>query len=154
MNRRLACVGTMILLLGAMSVMAYGESEKPADTNKPLFSCSGLRSSIKQKETVIIHDAKAFSDLWQRYNGDKDVSVPKVDFSKYDVVAVFAGMKPTGGYAVEIEDLQKKNGKNFIPVKLISPSKGMIVVQMITYPFAMKAVPKLPANTQIDFNEK
>ena len=124
------------------------------DKNKPFFSCSGLRSSIKQKETVIIHDEKAFSDLWKRYNGDKDVSVPKVDFSKYDVVAVFAGMKPTGGYAVEIEDLQKKNGKHFIPVKLISPSKGMIVVQMITYPFAMKAVPKLPANTQIEFNEK
>lgn len=154
MNRRLACMGTMILLLGAMGVVTYGEPEKPADTSKPLFSCSGLRSSIKQKETVIIHDSKAFADLWKRYNGDKDVTAPKVDFTKYDVVAVFAGMKQTGGYAVEIDDLQKKDGKNIIPVKLIAPSKGMMVVQVITYPFAMKAVPKLPADTQIVFNEK
>jgi hypothetical protein len=53
-----------------------------------------------------------------------------IDFKKQAVIAAFAGMKNTGGYSIQIAEL---NGRTDIVLK--SPPKDAMVTQAITYPY-------------------
>lgn len=124
--------------------------------NEKPFSLSGQRSSILKPRQVVVRDAKAFAALWKEHTtrATMPVSLPKVDFKKFDVVAVFMGSKPTGGYSVEIGDVRRDKKEATIPVTLHKPGPGSIVTQAFTYPFAMRAVPKLPKTVKFTVTEK
>lgn len=129
---------------------------QPEGTVEKPFSLSGLRSSILKPRQVVVRDAKAFAALWKEHTAGVSVPapLPKVDFKKFDVVAVFIGSKPTGGYSVEIGDVRRDRKEATIPVTLHKPGPGSIVTQAFTYPFAMRAVPKLPKAVKFTVTEK
>jgi hypothetical protein len=141
------------IALSILAVQTGRADTPPSNSGKDIFSCSGMNSHVTSQKSVIIHDQKAFADLWKEHNGDSDVPVPQIDFSKYDVVAVFAGTKPTGGYCVEIGSVVKKGKDTLVQVKLMKPAPGMMTIQMVTHPFAMKAVPKLADGAKVDLKE-
>ncbi len=133
-----------------------GRGGKVSDTTKPNdatvsaeqpFSLSGGRSAIRQPKNRVARDAKAFVALWAEHAKSFDGTVPpapKVDFKKFDVVAVFLGSIPTGGHAVEIGDIKRTGRKAVVTALHMKPGPGAMVTQAFTYPFAMRAVPKLP----------
>jgi len=116
------------------------------DKQEP-FTLSGARSNIAHPRNVVIRDEKAFRTLWaehaKQFNG-KVPPLPKVDFRKVDVIAIFLGSVPTGGHSVEIGEIRRADGKAVVKVTHLKPGPGMMVIQSFTTPFAMKAVPKLP----------
>jgi hypothetical protein len=120
------------------------------------FTLSGHRSGIVKPRQVIVRDAKAFATLWKEHTTGIAIPppLPKVDFQKNDVVAVFMGSKPTGGYSVEIGDIRHEKKGATITVTLLKPGPGSIVTQAFTYPFAMRAVPKLPKTVKFAITEK
>ncbi|HXG23114.1 MAG TPA: protease complex subunit PrcB family protein [Chthonomonadales bacterium] len=129
---------------------------QPEQTGEKPFSLSGQRSSILKPRQVVVRDVKAFAALWKEHTAGVTVpaSLPKVDFKKFDVVAVFLGSKPTGGYSVEIGDVRRDRKGATIPVTIHKPGPGSIVTQAFTYPFAMRAVPKLPKAVKFAITEK
>jgi hypothetical protein len=62
--------------------------------------------------------------------------VLEIDFSKFVVVAAFAGTKNTGGYSVSI-----KNSAGKISIDTVNTPKGAMVTQAITAPFKVTLVP-------------
>jgi hypothetical protein len=122
--------------------------EKPLDM-------SGARSRIQKPRQVVARDAKALAALWHEHDaGMTPAPPPPVDFKKYDVIGVFMGAKPTGGYSVEIGEI-KRTGKNaVVHATLWKPGPGMMTTQAFTSPFALRAVPKLPPNVTFDVTEK
>jgi hypothetical protein len=124
----------------------------PSDKQEP-FQLAGARSLIGKPRTVVVRDEKAFAALWAEHAKLYDGTVPpvpKVDFKKYDLVAVFLGSVPTGGHAVEIGEIKRDSKKAVIKVTHLKPGPGMMVTQAFTSPFAMKAVPKLPPTVTFD----
>jgi hypothetical protein len=124
----------------------------PSDKQEP-FHLAGARSLISKPRNVVARDEKAFAALWAEHAKKLDGTVPpmpRVDFRKYDVVAVFLGSEPTGGHAAEIGDIKRDGKKAVIKVTHWKPGPGMMVIQSFTTPFAMKAVPKLPPTVTFD----
>lgn len=121
------------------------EQKKPAAA----FELAGQQSGITQSKNVVIRDAAAWAALWREHTrGAPEAPVPAVDFKKMDVVAVFLGSKPTGGYTVNIEAIRRTRTSATIPVTANAPGPGTIVTQAFTQPFAMRAVAKLPSSAR------
>lgn len=133
-------------------------SSPPAqETGKPKkeepFALSGARSHVAKPTNVVARSEKEFATVWAVHARQADGTVtpiPKVDFNKYDVLAVFLGSVPTGGHTVEIGDIKREGKKAVVKVTHLKPGLGMMVIQSFTTPFAMKAVPKLPPTVTFD----
>ena len=106
------------------------------------LTLEGQMSGIREQKTVVLRDAKGFDAIWKLHAGDS--AAPAVDFKKYDVVAIFAGEKRTGGHGVRIDSVKRTGRTAMVEATLLAPGPNMMVTQMLTYPWAMRAVPKLP----------
>jgi hypothetical protein len=150
------------LLLTACTAIAVAsepapEFQKEAKPAEQPFALVGGRSAIRQARNVVVRDEKTFAALWAEHAKMYDGTVPpepKVDFKKVDVVAVFLGPISTGGHTVEIGDIKKTGKKAVVSATHLKPGPGTMTTQAFTYPFAMKAVPKLPQTVTFEVIEK
>jgi hypothetical protein len=116
---------------------------------KPFASAlalDGQMSRIKTQKTVVVRSERDFAALWKQHTGA--ANAPAVDFKKYDVVAAFAGEKRTGGHSVRFDGIQRGRRSAVVHVTFLSPAPDMFVTQALTYPWALQAVPKLPARAR------
>lgn len=140
-------------LLTCAMANAQGPGEPPAE--QPPWKLAGPRSAITSARNLVIRDAGQFARVWKEHQPQgMEAALPRVDFSRQDVVAVFAGSRPTGGFAVEIGRPQVRSGRAEIPVIIWKPGPGMMVTQAFTSPFAFQAVPKLPRIVRFTVTER
>lgn len=110
----------------------------------------GYHCGISEQKRIVITDPKEWADLWRQVHRNKipTPKVPTVDFSKNMVLAVFMGQKPTSGYAIQIAEVVQTDGEVAVKVKETTPTKGAIVLQVITQPFHIVVVPKVEAKVR------
>jgi hypothetical protein len=74
----------------------------------------------------------------------KEDMIRVIDRSKYQrgyliikesFLMISAGQKPTGGYGIEISDVQRKGDKTTIRIKETKPPRDSMVIQVITFPY-------------------
>jgi hypothetical protein len=121
--------------------------------DKPLDQ-KGAFCGIRLPRNIIVRDTATWQKLWKEHLGGRELPLPTVDFKKHDVVAVYAGSKNTGGYAIEITEIKRGKADAEVLAVLTKPGKGSIVTQAFTSPFALRAVPKLPAKVKFTVTEK
>ncbi len=108
---------------------------------------SGYQSATK----TVIDSSEQWISFWQLHtsNAEPPPPVPQVDFSRYSVIAVFAGEQPTSGYSVEILSVEnggsqtKEQGVIAITVQYRQPKAEDFVTEALTYPYHMIRIPKL-----------
>lgn len=90
----------------------------------------------------LVTSADQLLSLWNRAYGNQlsVPPVPRVDFQRETVVAIFAGQKSTGGYGVEVERVSEENGELYLDVRFTSPGEGAITTQALTSPWVMVRV--------------
>ena len=70
-------------------------------------------------------------------------SVPaEVDFSRRMIVAVCLGMRRTGGFGIRFISAKEEEGRFFVRYEEVHPAPGSFVIQALTAPCALKAVPR------------
>lgn len=93
----------------------------------------------------LLNDEKEWSELANRMYGEN--KVPYVDFSKYSVIAVFSGEKPSGGYTIEITDITR-DGRTIVYVNEMSPGANCGATAALTYPYHVVKVPKISGSVE------
>ncbi|TMI09973.1 protease complex subunit PrcB family protein [Candidatus Bathyarchaeota archaeon] len=68
--------------------------------------------------------------------------VPEVNFTERTVLAVFLGEKPTGGYSIQITDVDSRASHLVVTVLTTVPGPYCIVTQAFTSPYQMIWIPK------------
>jgi hypothetical protein len=114
----------------------------------------GTDSGYQSASQMTIDNSERWIGFWQLHtcNTEPPPPVPQVDFSRYNVVAVFAGEKPTGGYSVEILSAETSSSQTtdrsslVITVQYRQPGAGEFVTEALTYPYHMIRIPKIDAN--------
>lgn len=112
-----------------------------------------LGSDIEEHSARVITDDKSWKAfLSQTSNAGPP---PKVDFTKQMVIAIFAGLKPTGGFSVRVSKVvdHSKTGKPSRAVvhwQLRPPPPDSMVTQALTYPSAVIRLDK--RFDVVDFN--
>src|SRR5690606_40444795 len=70
-------------------------------------------------------------------------------------IMVAWGAKPTGGYIVDVEDVQRtRTGVVVLSVDLRVPGPGVIVTQAITYPYDLVAIDRTDAPLAAEFGPR
>ncbi len=108
-----------------------------------------LRSAAEAaKASGLPGDGKGQEQATQRLA--QALKVDKIDWEKQMVVVATGGAKPTGGYKVEIQALQVKDGALTVKWKLHSPQPGSIVTQAFTHPGEAVLVEKFEGKVTFD----
>ena len=113
---------------------------------------SGHSAGIREKLCVAVRSQQEWINLWVKHTAGRAETRPAVDFTKEMVVAVFLGVRNTGGYKVDVKVMADPiEPKSHIVVfyREVPPQAGFNV-QMVTQPFIMVKVPKKP---KVDFEE-
>ena len=133
-------IGIVLALALTQAQPACALSKRPPKGESMTSSWKGQYCKESAPGTLVIHSAKEWQKLWKE---TLSAEPPRsVDFSSHMAVAVFAGLKNTGGYRVEILEPQAKDGALEIPYKIIAPDPSGFVTMALTQPYAVAIFPK------------
>jgi len=112
---------------------------------KPAFWHGG-NCGVSRPETRVIEDAAAWDALWSE---EFAKSAPDVDFKEHFAVAVFLGLRNTGGYSVEFLPPALESGEVTLGYRVLSPAPTGFVIQAFTQPYAIQLYKKTKLPFQV-----
>jgi len=139
-SRPLLCVATTCGLLATIACRSYEperlafasivEGARPASGDAPGSTGVAYRTFF---------DARAWSEFWQ---GSFAEAVPPVRFEEEFVLCLELGTKPSGGYGVEVRDVEfeARTGELQVILELLEPGADEMVIQILTAPYSMVRV--------------
>ncbi|CCG53379.1 Probable lipoprotein precursor [Flavobacterium indicum GPTSA100-9 = DSM 17447] len=116
--------------------------EKELETYKVIYK--GQISSKKVKENIVIKDNESFTNLISELNiqpADYEVLL-NVDFEKNNLLVLFIGEKPTGGYDIDVDKVLFLEKTIEVYPKISIPSKDSFSTTAITSPYVMVTISK------------
>ncbi len=117
----------------------------------------GARSAfslIPDRRRLVIRDVAAWRSFWRELyaNVAPPPEPPDVDFGREMVIAATMGQRPSGGYAIDIEDIFEDSGTLFPVVMETSPGPLCATTQVITAPAVAVLVRR--TTSSVSFVEK
>lgn len=113
----------------------------------------GLVSGLHEPGRTVIRSEVDYFKLWTRHAADsaRIALPPAVDFEREMVVVVTLGNRPTGGYVVDVVDVELRGRTLRVLTGERKPKPGTFQVQQQTQPYVMVALPAM--NARVDFRE-
>ncbi len=111
----------------------------------------GLVSGVTDSRRLTLRSEADFLKLWAEHAADASQIAlpPKVDFTREMVLAVTLGNRPTGGYLIDIVDIELRGRTLRVLVGERSPQPGALQIQQQTQPYAFVSLPLMAA--RVDF---
>lgn len=147
----LGTLGMAALLLAGCTVRPAG-----ADPAVPFQVLSrGVQSGVAHRQFIVIRDAAAFANWWQRATARQLPAPPQpvVDFSRSMVLAVFLGQRRSGGYRIEVADIGRDAKGLTVHVRTLAPGAGCMTTQALTQPYEMVETAATPAPVRFETQE-
>lgn len=104
------------------------------------YGAAAQRDSVGRRAPFVLvaRDVNEFERLWRENIGS--TPLPEIDFSKERAVFLLLGPQSTGGYSIELHDVDRDGERLQIDATLHHPSEGAITTQAISAPYAVIAV--------------
>jgi hypothetical protein len=98
--------------------------------------------SLIDRENYRIQNPSDFQSLWTLVYGDSDLPrIPTVDFTKYEVLAVFDGSHATSGYQIKVQSVADLYPSRTVTIQHLVPGSGCAIAYTTTSPFEIIQVP-------------
>ncbi len=146
--------------IGGSLYLYGGPAFNPANPSPAQTPSGDIKSSAKDSVTVLsegstaksidwmvnyrITNAEQFATLWQIVYGDNAPVLPRVNFAKNEVLAVFDGSHTTGGYGVRVTSVKDEASTRTITVTHTVPGERCNTSQAFTNPFTIVQVKASP----------
>ena len=101
----------------------------------------GDGSRLVEARRFVIRDPQSFAAIWAAHAGP-DALAPSIDFNTRMVAAVFAGQRPTPGFAVDITGTRREGNALVLEVDEKQPDPSFAVAQVIVSPFHVVSLPR------------
>ena len=108
-------------------------------------------SNVDEAKQVVVRSDADWRTLWRRHAGERPM--PSIDFTKETVVGVFMGSRPTAGYDIAITKTLEKDGTLWVFYRERTPARGLMLAQVLTFPFHLVAVPKAAGEVKFEKTE-
>lgn len=107
---------------------------------------SGAQSGITSPQERVVGGAEEWERLWQAHQarGFPRRLLPAADFVRELCIAIVVGERPTGGFAVRVEQVVESAAGIEVVYRVTAPAPGAIVSQVLTSPFVMISVARRP----------
>jgi hypothetical protein len=131
-----------IFVVLCLTVIAVTAQTPPRTVDKGDFS------NIDEARQVVVRTDADWRALWRQHGGER--AMPAVDFSKEIVVGVFMGSRPTAGYDIAITKTLEKDGTVWVFYRERMPARGLVLAQVLTFPFHLVAIPKTAGEVKFE----
>jgi hypothetical protein len=110
----------------------------------------GLVSGLTTPRHVVIRDEASYLKLWAEHAANSNLMAlpPNVDFTREMVIAVAMGIRPTGGYLIEVVDVQLRGRSLRVLVGEREPRPGTLQIQQETQPYQFIALPMVTGRVE------
>ena len=142
MRRDFIGIVTVAIIAIAIGVYMFYSGQDVSSTfpnNQPsavivpfIALAEGSRSKVELRVNYLIDTQEELAELWKFL--EEPPPVPKVDFTKKVVAAVFAGEAPTSGYDINVVEVQDAD-KRVVKIELVKPDESCILAQSLTAPY-------------------
>ncbi len=132
-------------LLGCSLALVIGQAiPVAADGGQEPLRFSGFSSGMKEAGQRVIQDAGTWEKVWKQVHDRvrPQPQVPKVNFEKQSVLAVFMGEKNSGGYSIQITQVKDAGAVTEVIVSRISPGARDVLTAVLTQPYDMLIIEK------------
>jgi len=104
----------------------------------------GTDTQLVWPQIRVIADQGEFTSFWGSLHRNMTPlpPLPSVDFSRHDVVAVVDMVRPTGGYGIEVQEVQEGMDGIWLTIIRTKPGEGCITTQSLTQPYHLVAIRK------------
>ena len=132
------------LLASGCSIETKEATETVAADNQVMFRIlsQGQSSGLAQQKFLTLRSLTEFAELWTIHSQTSPAAMPKINFKRQMVIAVFMGEQHTGGYAIRIENIIESGETLQVEVALSKPRPGSRRVMMITQPNMIVVLPR------------
>lgn len=77
----------------------------------------------------------------------------EIDFKTQDLILIYAGMRPTASYKLEINEIKQNKKTLNITFTEIKPGANCYLADVLTYPYVSAKVEKLKGVGNVEFNK-
>ncbi len=133
--------------------LVKAKAEIAAAAPAPISPMEGSRSSISRPQEFVISDQAAWEALWKRHNSNIQPLpvLPQIDFATHQVLAIFAGERPSGGFRIQLLEVSKTpwngNTVRVVRFRVVGPAAGTMAAQVISYPYLLTVQPRFDGQT-------
>lgn len=120
-----------------------GVNTSVAFTGFPFLCNYSVKTQQNTAAVAVIGSQEKMNELFIKHENSCPVaSDPNIDFTKQYLVSIFAGVKPTSGYAIKITSIVENNCEIIVNYYEKAPVTGENVTQNPTYPSDFVLIPK------------
>ncbi|TVZ25129.1 protease stability complex PrcB-like protein [Gillisia sp. Hel_I_86] len=139
-----------ILILTTVISLSCSDDNNSLNTNIKFTEIAegflgGQGSEGIPKQNIVIENETDWNNLKTKMNTNvnttESFSETAIDFSKFNIIAIFEEVKNSGEFHLSIDEIIKKPNNVFVKIKLESPS-GPNVIDIITQPYYIAKIPK------------
>jgi len=105
-------------------------------------------SNVDDAKQVVVRSEAEWRAIWRQHAGERPM--PPIDFAKETVVGVFMGSRPTAGYDIAITKTLEKDGTLWVFYREKTPARGLVLAQVLTFPFHLVAVPRTASEVKFE----
>jgi hypothetical protein len=137
---------------GCVSADGVEQPEEPQEVRAegepvsfdPVEEVRSFMSGIPDRRRLLIDEPEEWAGFWAELNANlvPTPDLPSVNFDSHVVIAATMGRKPTGGYAIRIEEVRRTGDDLRVVVAETSPGAGCITIQAFTAPATAVTVPR------------
>ena len=141
------------LALLNLVVVACTASAKEEEIPFTVIVEGDTAAEYPDRQGAIIASSSEWKTLWEqlhRYTIPRP-ALPEVDFTQHMLLAVFAGEKRTGGYAIQVKRVTQTDQAVIVHVTETAPGPEDVVVAMITYPYQVVKIPRTDLPVHFEF---
>lgn len=121
----------------AAALALIGLAAVPADP-VPFKALDAGDQGIESKREVTVRTAAEWAALWKELGSGKPR--PAVDFAKSTILGVFLGSRPTAGFTVKIDSIERQGTEVVVTYRERPPAPTDMVAQMLTAPYVLVTI--------------
>lgn len=152
-------LGLVLAIVAGALLMNYAKGpsdlpQEPAAAGFSVITDGNYATAVEKRVNYRIKTEDEFASLWNFLHADDQIPVPTVDFEAHDVLAVFDGLHPTGGYDISVVAVEPIDGVLKVTILHEEPGTSCITTEVVTSPFELVVIPKSEAPIErIDLTE-
>lgn len=112
----------------------------------------GADSGVTEFHEVVVRSEEEWRALWKEHTAHRvpPPPAPPVDFATAQVVGVFLGQRPSGGYAVEILSVTDGGPERRVAYRETRPRADTLQITVLTQPYHLRVVPRRDAPVRFE----
>ncbi len=118
---------------------------------------SGPTGGWLEPHAFLINNVTHMEEVWEATLGRRSrepPDLPDIDFAEETVIAVFSGMRPSGGYSIVIREVISNDTALTVRVSPITANPYYFHSAVLTHPFQMARVDGVWANASFTFTHE